>query len=99
MINKDGTRTQTKIDTVATFKKWPEWNHYHIVAKGQHIILGINGVKSSELIDREEGHFDLKGILGLQLRAGKPMTVQFKEIYFKERGVGPTKDRASLNDK
>ena len=99
VINKDGTRTRTKIDTVATFKKWPEWNHYHIVAKGQHIILGINGVKSSELIDREEGHFDLKGILGLQLRAGKPMTVQFKEIYFKERGVGPTKDRASLNDK
>ena len=99
VINKDGTRTQTKIDTVATFKKWPEWNHYHIVAKGQHIILGINGVKSSELIDREEGHFDLKGILGLQLRAGKPMTVQFKEIYFKERGVAPTKDRASLNDK
>lgn len=99
VINKDGTRTRTKIDTVATFKKWPEWNHYHIVAKGQHIILGINGVKSSELIDREEGHFDLKGILGLQLRAGKPMTVQFKEIYFKERGVAPTKDRASLNDK
>ena len=99
VIAKDGTRTRTKIDTVATFKKWPEWNDYHIVAKGQHIILGINGVKSSELIDREEGHFDLKGILGLQLRAGKPMTVQFKKIYFKELGVGQTRDRGSSNNK
>ncbi|MFT5404213.1 MAG: hypothetical protein ACI9DF_003056, partial [Verrucomicrobiales bacterium] len=34
--------------------------------------------------DQEEGHFDLKGFLGLQLRAGKPMTVQFKDILFKK---------------
>ena len=61
-----------------------EWNDYHISAKGQHIILKINGVTCSELIDREEGHFDLKGILGLQLRAGRPMPVQFKEIFLNQ---------------
>ena len=65
-----------------------EWNEYHIVAKGQQIILSINGIKCSELIDQEAGHFDLKGILGLQLRSGKPMIVQFKDIYLKQLEAG-----------
>ena len=42
------------------------------------------GVTASELIDNEEAHFDLQGILGLQLRSGKPMTVQFKDIHLKQ---------------
>ena len=65
-------------------KPFPEWNDYHIKAKGQHIILRINGVICSELIDKEEAHYDLKGILGLQLRSGEPMKVQFKDIYLKQ---------------
>ncbi len=69
---------------MAIMKPPGEWNDYHITAKGQHIILRINGVKSSELIDQEEGQFDLKGFLGLQLRSGKPMTVQFKDIVLKQ---------------
>lgn len=84
LIDKDGKRTRTKIDSEATFKKWPEWNDYHIFAKGHQMILRINGVTASELIDNEEAHYDLKGILGLQLRSGKPMTVQFKDIYLKQ---------------
>lgn len=83
VIDKDGKRTQTPFDTEATFKKWPEWNDYHIYAKGHRMVLRINGVTASELIDNEEAHFDLQGILGLQLRSGKPMTVQFKDIYLK----------------
>jgi len=48
------------------------------------IILAINGVKCAELIDQEEGHFDLQGILGLQLQSGDPMTVQYKDIRLKK---------------
>ena len=84
LIDKEGNRTRTKISTMATFNPWPEWNDYHIYAKGHQMILRINGVTASELIDNEEAHFDLKGILGLQLRSGKPMTVQFKDIYLKQ---------------
>lgn len=83
VINASGKRTTTDLDIKATMKPLGEWNDYHITAKGQHIILRINGVKSSELIDQEEEHFDLKGILGLQLRSGKPMKVQFKDIFLK----------------
>lgn len=84
VIDKDGNRTRTPIGTQATFKKWDQWNDYHIIAIGHKVILRINGVTASELIDNEEAHLDLQGILGLQLRAGEPMTVQFKDIFLKQ---------------
>jgi len=84
VIDKNGKRTRTRISTKATFKKWPQWNDYHIFAKGHEMILHINGVTASELIDTEEDHYDLQGILGLQLRSGKPMTVQFKDVFLKQ---------------
>lgn len=83
VIDKNGKRTATKLEGNAVMKQG-EWNDYHIIAKGQRVILSINGVKCSELIDEEEGHYDLKGLLGLQLRAGEPMIVQFKDIYLKQ---------------
>jgi hypothetical protein len=84
IIDDSGKRTATSLDTTAVMKAWGEWNDYHIIAKGHHMILSINGVKCSELIDKEKGHFDLEGILGLQLRSGEPMTVQFKDIRLKQ---------------
>lgn len=83
LIDASGKRTATRLGPLATLRPPGQWNDYRITAKGQQIILEINGVKSTELIDQEEGHFDLSGILGLQLRAGEPMIVQFKEIDLK----------------
>jgi len=83
VIDATGKRTATDLKVKATMKPAGEWNDYHILARGQRIILTINGVKCSELIDREEAHFDLTGILGLQLRSGKPMKAQFKDIFLK----------------
>ncbi len=84
VIDAQGKRTATDLGPMATMRPAGEWNEYRIVAKGQQIHLEINGVPSTELIDREEGHFDLSGFLGLQLRAGEPMTVQFKDIRYRK---------------
>ncbi|MBM3822772.1 MAG: DUF1080 domain-containing protein [Verrucomicrobia bacterium] len=84
VIDASGKRTATDLGVTASMKPAGEWNEYHIIAKGQTITLSINGVKCSELIDQESGHFDLNGILGLQLRSGEPMTVQFKDILYRE---------------
>jgi hypothetical protein len=84
VIDSAGKRTATDLGRTASLKPSGEWNEYHIIARGQSITLHINGVKCSELLDQEEGHFDLKGILGLQLRSGAPMTVQFKDIQYRE---------------
>lgn len=83
VIDADGLRTVADLGEEVTMKPEGEWNEYHITAKGQHIVLEINGQAATDLTDQEAGHFDLKGILGLQLRAGEPMTVQFKDIELK----------------
>jgi Domain of Unknown Function (DUF1080) len=84
VIDESGNRVSTDLGAEATMKPNGQWNDYEITAKGQHMILRINGVLCSELIDQEKEHHDLEGILGLQLRSGEPMTVQFKDIYLKE---------------
>ena len=84
VIDATGNRTATDLVKQAVMKPPGEWNDYHIFAKGHHIILAINGVECSELIDNEKDHFDLRGILGLQLRSGDPMTVQFKDISIRK---------------
>lgn len=84
VIDASGKRTATALRESAKLRPAGEWNDYRIYAKGKTINLEINGVQSTELVDQEEGHFDLSGILGLQLRSGDPMTVQFKDIYLRK---------------
>jgi hypothetical protein len=84
VIDATGKRTTTDLGPEAKMRPPGEWNDYRIIARGQRIILEINGVTSTDLTDQEEGHFDLAGSLGLQLRSGEPMTVQFKEILIRK---------------
>ena len=83
-IDATGKRTATDLGQTAKMKPPGEWNEYRILAQGHRIVLEINGVVSTDLTDMEEGHFDLSGLLGLQLRAGEPMTVQFKDVELKK---------------
>lgn len=59
-----------------------EWNDYKIVAKGNHLKHYINGRQTVDVTD-ETTVGAKKGLLGLQLHAGNPMTVQFKDIILK----------------
>jgi tetratricopeptide (TPR) repeat protein len=76
----DGQRTCTPQGDPVSLKKPGEWNDYHILARRHHMILKVNGQVSAEFIDNDTTEFDPSGILGLQLRSGPPMKVQFKEI-------------------
>jgi Domain of Unknown Function (DUF1080) len=58
-----------------------EWNDYEITAKGHHITLKLNGIKS---VDLEDPTGDLGGVIALQLHVGPAMEVQFKDIKIKE---------------
>jgi Domain of Unknown Function (DUF1080) len=57
-----------------------EWNDYEITAKGHHVTLEFNGIKSVEL---EDPTGDLSGVIALQLHVGPAMEVQFKDIKIK----------------
>jgi putative heme-binding domain-containing protein len=63
-----------------------DWNDYVIIAEGKRLQHFINGVQTVGVIDETEGKRLTSGILALQLHAGEPMTVQFKDIRIKSLG-------------
>ncbi len=57
-----------------------DWNHYEIRAQGNHIRLTLNGVTS---VDYREAESDIadSGKIAVQIHAGGPMKVEFKDLY------------------
>lgn len=87
-IGADGKKSQigTTGDAAALRKKFDVngWNSYRIVAKGNVCQHYINGVLMSELQDNQTDKRASEGIIALQLHAGPPMKVQFKNIVISE---------------
>ena len=69
-------------DEIQASIKPADWNEYKIVAKGGHLQHFINGKQTVDVTD-ETAIGAKKGVLGLQLHAGAPMTVQFKDLLLK----------------
>lgn len=59
-----------------------EWNDYHILCHGGHVVLTINGVVMADLQDNDPKRL-AEGVLGLQVHQGPPMKVQFKDLWLK----------------
>ena len=83
--NEDGKKVsdEKKLIDGDAFKelmKIDDWNDVVIIAKGNHIQHYFNG---RLIMDFTDNHPELalsEGILALQLHAGKPMWVEFKDI-------------------
>ncbi|HEX5035364.1 MAG TPA: DUF1080 domain-containing protein [bacterium] len=73
-------------DSAAILKdiKKEDWNEYTIIATGNHLIQKINGHTTVDVTDNEKEKSAASGILALQLHAGPPMKVQFKDIELKK---------------
>jgi hypothetical protein len=86
-IAADGAKTMGepigKTEDLQKAIKQGEWNEYRIVAKGPKLQHFINGQLMSETVDEQEGKRAAEGILALQLHAGPPMKVEFKDIRLK----------------
>jgi type 1 glutamine amidotransferase len=86
IIGPDGKMTHSQLgdaNALMNIIKKDDWNDYHIIARGNHIILKLNGQITAEVIDNDKAQGELSGVLALQLHAGPPMTVQFKDIKLK----------------
>lgn len=84
-------------DEIQSKIKNEDWNTYRIVAKGNHFEHYINGVKTAECTDNDEKERRAEGLLALQLHAGPPMKVQFKNIKLKR--LGDEKKAAAAKEK
>lgn len=63
--------------------KKDDWNEYVVIAKGNHLQHFINGRQTVDVTDECEAKAVKSGVLALQLHAGQPMTVRFKNIRMK----------------
>ena len=75
VVGKVGDPNQKLVD-------W-EWNELTIVAVGDRQIHQVNGIMTMDLTDNHP-EARRKGILALQLHAGPPMTVEFKDIQLRK---------------
>ena len=81
-INIVGSTGRTAEEVEASVKHG-EWNTYEIIAKGNHLIQKINGEVTVDVTDEQGAKAAKKGIIALQIHAGPPMFVQFKDIRIK----------------
>jgi hypothetical protein len=63
--------------------KTRDWNEYHIIARGNRLIQKINGRLMIDVTDNDPKMQRAAGILALQIHAGPPMKVQFRNIRLK----------------
>ena len=59
------------------------WNQYTIIARGDSVVLELNGVRTVEYVEKEAG-IDRSGFIALQVHGGPPMEVHFKDIRIRE---------------
>jgi hypothetical protein len=59
-----------------------DWNDYAVTAQGPRLQHFINGKQTVDVTD-ESTRGAKSGVLALQLHAGDPMTVEFKNIRLK----------------
>lgn len=70
------TPEKTIVDSI----KKKDWNEYVIIAQGNHLVHKLNGNVTVDVTDEDAEKGKKSGLLALQLHAGPPMTVQFRNI-------------------
>lgn len=66
-----------------SYIKTNDWNDYAIIAKGNHLMHYINHHLTADVIDEQPDKGSHEGMLALQLHAGPPMMVEFKDLYLR----------------
>ena len=86
-IVRDGARHQVRVvgslgdsGEIQKGLRDEEWNEYTIIARGWQFTHIINGRVTVEVTDLDPEGRRESGILALQLHAGPPMLVQFRDI-------------------
>ncbi|MCP4452156.1 MAG: DUF1080 domain-containing protein [Planctomycetes bacterium] len=85
-VNAKGKKTQVPLAHAESLKESNrdnDWNDYHIIARGNKIVLKVNGLVTSELIDNQVSKRKLSGVIAFQLHQGPPMKVQYRNIRVK----------------
>lgn len=101
-INREGKLETESIGDAAELQKAvkdKDWNKYVVEAIGPRMRHTINGKLMSVTVDRDAKNAVKEGVLALQVHAGPPMTVQFRNIELEEVDAKAVKKKRDLNAK
>jgi hypothetical protein len=71
-----------KEDILAVYKIG-EWNEFRIVAHGHRVQHYLNGKLTADVTDTDAALAPKSGVIALQMHAGDPMTIEFKNLRLK----------------
>lgn len=88
-IGADGSKKvvgnlERNADELKALIKPGEWNHVHLIARGNTIINIVNGHVTAVLVDDDAAGRSLKGLLGFQIHVGPPMRIEYRNIVIKK---------------
>jgi len=81
-IKKDVTGSVGESQAIQESIHIKEWNDYVVIAKGNHLEHFINGKKTVDVTDQAP-RGATEGVIALQMHAGAPMVVEFKELILR----------------
>ena len=81
-VKKEVTGSVGNSDEIQESIKSKDWNEYVVIAKGGHLQHFINGKQTVDVTD-EDPVGAKEGVLALQIHAGEPMVVEFKDMVLK----------------
>jgi type 1 glutamine amidotransferase len=87
-------KTAEEKEIVDSIKK-KDWNQYTVIAQGNHLIQKVNGITTADVTDDDAEKGKKSGLLALQLHAGPPMTVEFRNIRIKHLTETKKAERAA----
>ena len=80
--------TETVTDSAELLKQidLEGWNEMEVEARGNHLVVKINGQVTSTVVDNHPELAATSGLIGFQLHVGPPMKIEFKDIFLKQLG-------------
>jgi len=81
--NKKLLETVSSAAEIQALTKQRDWNEYIIKAQGNRLQQFINGKLTVDVTDDCEAKRAMSGVIALQLHAGPPMMVQFKDLQLR----------------
>lgn len=60
-----------------------DWNTLKVIAKGDHIQIYLNGVKTVDYTETEDG-IEPEGVIALQVHSGPPLEVHYRNLTFRK---------------
>ena len=60
-----------------------DWNEYHLIVKGNHLLHYVNGILMSDVTDNDPVYQQFSGSLGVQVHVGPPMKIEYRNLRVK----------------